>query len=432
MLNSLKYLSKRLLYKMTKAGFLLAGLLILLTASHSLISVEKLSDPGHSFKVFEREGLYPSYGLPFRTIVLDNYTDSLMVNIAYASDPTNSLQSAFLNPRYHSPDAPNQIDAFRTLIQKDDGSRVNYERYWHGYLTYLKPLLTIVSYDGIRAILHALLVTGLIAFFIIAWKQHLRKLAIAAATGFVLIDTPYLGQSIQFSGVMIIALAAGITALLAGDRIHPLVLSLVTGGLTSFIDLLTAPLITLGIVLIVDFARYPRSVIRMLAICMAWAIGYLGIWSLKWIMVELFIAPGALRTALETIGTRTGGKADEAFSHFEAVRRNLFQLVGYDRSNKIAAVVVGIGATLFLLRYNKFSAIEMRNLIPLAAGSMIPYLWYLVAANHSYIHVWYTYRSQFLTVAAATLAYLEMLDLRSMNQDYRRLCRVIKRLRTRC
>src|SRR3990167_10964141 len=109
---------------------------------------------GESIKTLKMEGTYPSFGLLFRQIVLDNFTDSIILNTAYSVDETQPIMSAFTNNRFMETDnAINQIDNLESNYLNKPGIQVRYERYWHGYLVFVRPLLTIFSYSSVRYLL---------------------------------------------------------------------------------------------------------------------------------------------------------------------------------------------------------------------------------------------------------------------------------------
>src|SRR5690554_34083 len=53
-----------------------------------------------SAAVLMEEGTYPSFGVPWRKIVLDNYTDPIMLNTAYSLDSSKPFESMLQNKRY--------------------------------------------------------------------------------------------------------------------------------------------------------------------------------------------------------------------------------------------------------------------------------------------------------------------------------------------
>lgn len=175
---------------------------ILLLLSSLIPSSSLKKNVGESVNTFKNEGIYPSYGVVGRQIVLDNYTDSLMVNTAYSVDSSQPLRSAVSAVRRtESVNQTNQIVNLDASYTGRAKTPVFYERYWHGYLVYLRPLLVLIPYSGIRIVL-SLLLYGLTAVFLYLVTKKLGILAAAIFfIGFLSVDLFYLGQSMQFSAV---------------------------------------------------------------------------------------------------------------------------------------------------------------------------------------------------------------------------------------
>ena len=407
--------------------FVIAYIVLLAIFFSSLVLTNLI--PSYSFKqnlgktiiTFQKEGTYPSVGIPGRTIVLDNFTDPLMFNTAYSVNSQSSIQSALINLRYtDSVDALNQIHNLNQLYQKKVKPQTGYERHWHGYLVFLRPLLLLFPYSGIRTILAFALYGGLIWFCYLAWHKLGKKIAIFILFGLISVDFFFLSKSIQFSSIFLVGLFISIYLLLTHKKNRPsYVLFFVAGGLTSFFDLLTAPLISLGVLLITATALNNRrfTVLHTLS----WVIGYLSLWFSKWILAEILFVPGAITISLEQIVNRTVTVADTQFSYFKAIKLNFFQLVGYHRASQFIFFLFIIILIFLLIRYFSLKKQVVKRVFPWVFIAVIPYLWYLVAANHSYLHCWYTYRNQFMSVVAGLLIISEFINWSKLNQDLVRI-----------
>ena len=376
---------------------------------------------GISVSTLKKEGTYPSFGLPWRQIVLDNFTDSLMLNTAFSVDSSNPIKSALINIRHDGTvDGANQVLNLEKLYLNKEVKPIGYERYWHGYLTYLRPLLMIFSYSQIRIILTLLLYSSFIIFMFLCWRILGKKVTISLLIGLFFVDFFYLGQSMQFSMVFLIGLLASIFLLYNHKKNHNLYfLFFVIGALTSFFDLLTAPLITLGMLLIVATKLNRANVKNIILYSVSWSIGYLLLWFSKWAIVQFFFAPGAILTAFNQIANRTLSQADSNFSYFSALQLNFFQLIGYSRTNKISVLLFSILYSIFCFRYLSFDKQKIKSILPLVLIGVIPYIWYLIAANHSYLHVWYTYRDQFISVVSLFLITTEFINWKNVKKDFR-------------
>lgn len=376
--------------------------LALLMVSFTIPSQKIAANVEETTEIFEHEGTYPSYGWYPRQIVLDNFTDSIMINTAY-SVKDNSIRSVLLADRQIlSNTEVDQIKNLRAAVEGTAPIRSSYARYWHGHLIFLRPLLAIMSYQGIRIVLHIALFSlfGLLLIKIIKRRGTAQGLALLA--GAIAVDFFWVGQSIQFSSVFLIGLIMGLV-LLQHDRKANLVF-FVTGMMTALFDLLTAPLVGLGLLLITDKQGSLNQLTRRVS---SWASGYAIFWASKWLLSELFLGKGEITNALGHVLNRTVTQPDANFSQLKAIWLNLMQLIGYARLSQIIVGMIGLVMLILFLIYRK-KRINYRKLTYWLIIGLLPYGWYLAAANHSYLHVWYTYRDQFMAVAAGIMVYAEL------------------------
>ncbi len=378
---------------------------------------------GKTLIILNHEGTYPSFGLPWRRVALDNFTDTLMLNTGYSVDSKSPFKSALVNLRQDGViNNTDQVSNLQKLYSGKPVMKVGYERYWHGYLVFLRPLLVFFSYSSIRWINTLLLIIGLVVFSFLSWKKLGKKVTISFIVGLFAVDFFYLGQSMQFSSVFLLGLAGSIYLLYTYKRNQNLLtLFFIIGGLTSFFDLLTAPLVTLGMLLVIATNLDKRNLKNIILNCLAWSTGYLLLWYSKWAIVQYLYTPGAIMTAYNEILNRTGHQVDANFSHLNAVRLNLYQLRGYDKSDKVAELLAAVLYLIIFLKYLSVSKEKLKKIGPLILIAAIPYLWYYIAANHSYIHVWFTYRDQFMSVACVAIIALELVDWNRLFLDYRSL-----------
>jgi hypothetical protein len=376
-----------------------------------------------TYVVIEKEGQYPSFGIEGRKIGLDNFTDSIIVNTSLSIDSKDPLKSSFIALRAVDPqDKLNQIAALKSVVNHNVKEQVGYERYWHGYLFYIRPLLMLFSYSQIRFFLALILYLTFLLLLYNLYKRTGLFVMLCFVIGFIFIDYFYLYKSIQFSGVFIIANLGALYRLTWMKKSEDIsLLFFIIGGVTSYIDLLTAPLTTLGMLLLIETQLHKTSLKNILVYSSAWAIGYLSLWSSKWILVQLLYTPGAIQTSIDQIVNRTVTKADPNFNHIETIKRNIFQLIGYDRKSKIAVLGFILIVGSIFLKYHKITLERVKESVPLILISLMPYLWYLVAANHSYLHVWFTYRTQFMAVVGGLLFMRQFIDQKQIQKDFETL-----------
>ena len=196
------------------------------------------------------------------------------------------------------------------------------------------------------------LLCGLIIW--IALELHRRrKTAVVPFFICVISVTPMVTvSSLQYMHVYILGLLAMLTVLKAGKwidrkKLWPEFFAFI-GILTSYIDLLTFPLVAFALPLMACFISDNEKLSLRFFFIMAisWAAGYGVFWAMKWVISWLTGYGEELGSALDSVARRSSRPEQGAANRLQAIVLNLrvFQRPGY-----IAAFLVG-----FLVRiYNK-------------------------------------------------------------------------------
>lgn len=154
----------------------------------------------------------------------------------------------------------------------------DYARYWHGYQIFLRPLLTVFSYHTILAINYTLLAL-LILFVLYATYKTLGIIhASTLAASLILTNVFIVPLALQFSTCYYIFLLAMAFFMLKPDyairKDTCIYTFFIIGGVTSFMDFLTTPLLTLAMPLLTLMAlnqgRDPYRKPSIINTSMAW------------------------------------------------------------------------------------------------------------------------------------------------------------------
>lgn len=339
-----------------------------------------------SRQAFKLTGDYPNLNPADPGSRLDNFTDALMLREA-ASGGDNPIKSAM------------NLD--------------NYPRYWHGYLVWLRPLLSVMSYSAIRQ-LYALILFSLIALtmYLMAKRFDLFVvLAFAVSLMFQRLFSMFI--SLQFSHVTFIMLGSTITLLAMSNRrfekLRVVSFFWIVGSLTNFVDLLTFPLVTLGVPLIVSLYRRSiaqqnmlgSTIIYAVKAVVSWFLGYAITWLLTWILSSLVLGKNVIQDAAYQILFRTEGSSSIPVTRLAMLKANL--RTEFSSANLLVLILVIV--MFGILLWGKMNRGLTLNtdwgfLAVVGVLSLLPYMWYLVLANHSQIHYWFTYREQMVTIFA--------------------------------
>ena len=345
--------------------------------------------------LIKKESNYPKYFFNNNVASqLDNFTDRVMLERVLPNNiDDNALEQAmFMN---------------------------GYSRYWHGYQVILRPLLLPFNYFEIRYInifiMFALLIKAMNVI-----KKNVNSIAswlfFAAVMCAKFIIVPV---SLQFTNMMMLMLLA----ILAADKLlcnrndlifnnktlsteRLFIFSFVLGSITVFLDLLTTPILPIGIVMLLLVIHYyqkynyliPNKTIINSFIF--WSAGYVGTWAAKWILATVICSQNIILQAFNQVVFRVAGDGAKYEVHrlsmLESNIKMLIQPFGHTPKIIIFSLIfIVCGILLYKFRKTVINKIFIKKNIWI---SLIPYLWYLMAANHSQIHFWFTYRSQIITV----------------------------------
>ena len=287
----------------------------------------------------------------------------------------------------------------------------DYPRYWHGYLTVLKPLSIFFTYREIRYI-NMFIVNILLAAVAIMLYKHTGRQGgwmnacayIAAATSMFVLVVPISFQYMSsFAGMLLMTLAVILNYKKRWTGMAELFFA--CGMCINFIDFLTYPVVTLGVPLIVllllelqdDKAGFTAGLRRVIGLSVLWAAGYAASWATKWVLASLVLKKNVLLDAASQAVFRTVGDAQQAADYREALRANFSNLNYLKWDMKVVVPVLClllVGMGFFLWRKNRKRAGKYALILLVCT---YPYLWYLALANHSQVHCFFTFRAQMIT-----------------------------------
>ncbi|MCR5065176.1 MAG: hypothetical protein K6A67_05340 [Bacteroidales bacterium] len=334
---------------------------------------------------------------------MDNYTDALIISQVWNCSK-DSLWESVMQPsraRY----AMVMTEALAMQIEGKNFGNIKYGRYWHGSTFLMRFLLYFWSYNNIRLLFYILSSTLLLFTLwrikerISIWASVITLLAFTLMYGYVM------QFSIQFMPVLILSLA-GILIMLDEGK-DKLMACFVIGSLTAYFDLLTTPLLTIGIPLIAwvlvhrnDNQTLGKSILEMLKMATLWGVAFALTWGFKWLIATLTTDANILSDAMENVAYRSGELED--FTRFDAISQNLVLL-----NSKFIAITTIVMGLLMIFRFRREG---WRPAVILIMLALVPYVWYFIVANHSYIHPWFTYRLQMITVMSLFAAFGCLID----------------------
>ena len=381
-------------------------------------------------RIYEREGNYPSWGSGEHS-KLDNFTDAIM--LLNATHPvTDVVRSAMLNPRYRPQLLPTENEKpVDTLIRVMHGdttglTEVDYPRYWHGYLVILKPLLTVAKVNHVRMLMSYADFILFVAALLMFQKVLGTRIAVAFAAVVMTINLVSVSMSFQYSSIYVVTLFALIVMLKKNRRLfdddwYPYFFAAV-GILVAFTDLLTYPIVSVGLPLTTWYLLNRRALLEKtsahvlksrVGLLTAWGVGYFGMWSGKWLVAQILTGRDVLSDAL--------GQVMSYLQISDALTAAGWQITTADALQRIVAVgghgpiriflfAAIILLTVSLIRRRREISLSPRKILPYLLPAMLPFIWVALASGHSHNHAFFVYRGLAVAVFSLTCAAMEILS----------------------
>ena len=395
----------KLLSKYIISFFLFFTISCLMLYSSYFTSFSKItSNVQKSQVLFQQETMYPKIETILYSNTLDNYTDSLMLNIATTDKEDTSIIEKAAGAFYW--DLPENNTSELTWVDsvlEKNTSIDNYSRYWHGYLIILKPLLAFFTYQEIRTInLIGQLVLNLVIALLLAKRTSvLHSLAFLGTLLFFIPDVT--GKSLQYSTVIYPTYLAIIYILLNNKTISTFSsnnIFLLLGMSIAFFDLLTYPIVSLIFLLSFDIIVSTKkegenSLFSSIIVkSFLWGIGYLCMWFSKWIIASVIMKKNIILEAIDRIFLRTGNTTltFENITFSKVITENFNNI---PKNLLLSFLLFYIVSIIILMLFNRITfsnPISYKNIILLIIATA-PIIWFFITKNHSFIHNFFTYRN---------------------------------------
>lgn len=358
-----------------------------------------------SAEVIAKEGTFPYSDI---TGELDNFTDStILLNAAHKN--TGSFIENVLQVKRYSVPGKNPAESL-VAIYKDgetDYISADYQRYWHGYLLIVKPLLYFMDFAAIR-VFNMVAGIAVIAFIIYLFvKKRLYNLIVPYVLSILLLKPVGIFSSLQFSSCFYLMSASVIAILLIKDtKKYAFYVFLFSGIATAYFDFLTYPMATFGVAAAIYYVRTEASLkgklLDFAKLLSLWCVGYAGMWASKWVLSALLAQGNVFSEVLDRLVMRSSLSADggEQFNLWNAICRNLKQMINKPMALLIFLFVL-VSVIYIVVSYKHSARLtknHMRNVVLFVALAALPIVWYTFTINHSVIHSFFT--SKALVVSA--------------------------------
>ena len=342
-----------------------------------------------AIEIIEKEGLYPEI-THVATSYLDNWTDSIMLASAAHPNQNSPVVEAMRVPRYVASEFPDES----LVIWAKTGEYTyedHYPQYWHGYLLFLKPLLALTDYRGVR-ILNGICQTALtltIAWML--WKKNRKEIILPWLISVAMLMPLAMAKCMQFSSCYYVFSLSSLAVLCRRKQEDLFFIFLWTGIAVAFFDFLTYPISTFGIPAVfylIDSTeeKWKTKMKNLLLLFVIWAAGYGLMWGGKILFGGMI---GGLNSLQET-GNHVGHWFDGerwfsiGYVFYFNVRDFIYTPVSFFAFG-FALVLVYL-----ILRKKALNEKMLTGCIPYLVLAALPFLWYLFLFNPSGIHHFFT------------------------------------------
>lgn len=350
--------------------------------------------------------------------VADNYADVILLGVLWNMGNGDPL-SASLDTRYY--DGGEYGESYGLYLSLyGEKPNTDYTRYWHGSAALIRPLLLFTDVEGIKLAGFA----GILILTVLNIVLLFRKKAGFAAVGLVLsllgVQIWNVRLSLEYIPPFLVALLMCLLFLMTEKKGNtPLtLLSVVCGAAIAFFDFLTAETVTILLPLLMVFlirgqeerlGQRKENLLLTVKCLLAWGISYGMTFLVKWCAASAVLGENKIADALASAGRRV--YANETEEHVTALQQllyaipaNLSALFGGERRVAAGNILVGslavlaiAGGVWYLFRAKR--ACRDISVLLLILGAA-PYLRYLVLSDHSYLHAFFTYRAQCVSILA--------------------------------
>lgn len=383
----------------------------LIVGVYALPKARMVNNINHSYELLKHEGNYRYWAADLPGTQSDNFSDSLMEDIAINPGTGNILYDAMINCYVGWQDT---AESGEWLLRVAGGQpfyegyeQVVYGRYWHGYLLWMKPLLLMFSVPEMRLINMGVQLILLVWAMILLHRELGLRGCVVMGAGLLALNPISVAMTFHFSDIYCNVLISTIVMctfrrwFTQNDDWWKVFLWIGIG--TAYFDLMTYPLVSLGFPLVLYFMlrqhSFLKSVLRLVEYSFNWVVGYAGMWVLKWLIGSAFTGYDLVSDGLGAVGLRSSGEVaniDMSYGHV------LSENAGAMFTKPVIAclVLIAVASVIGVIVGKCEFHVRRTSIAPLFLTALYPFIWYFVIRNHSIVHVWFAHRVLAISVAA--------------------------------
>lgn len=391
------------------------------------------------------EGNLPLF-TSYLSITNNNYTDSIMINECYSIDNTNPFFS-YLSARKNfkkeltekqledtngelisissnsTEEIYNPVEELSEFLEGKVDTSIEYARYWHGYLPFLRILLIFFNITEIRLLLLVLFFILFIVLIVLLKKKLGNMISFIFAFSLLAYDYFFISYSLESSPIFLTMMISCIILLIFIDKIKNIYLYLfIMACISNFVDFLTVPLITLASPLYIyilykqkqEHLDIKKAIKIIIGSCIAWGCGYALTWFSKWVIYDIFYNKNLISSAISQVLYRTTS------TNYLTSRTILGVLVNFLCNHIIFVMLfIWVSSIILLLLYRKYSIHlqaksffdYLKRIVPILFISILPIIWYIVLTNHTILHIHFVYRHMLILLTGNLICFQKVFTI---------------------
>ena len=371
---------------------------------------------------------------------LHTYADSVVLNIIFCADSNNAIKSVLEGKFYNTIDIDENTD-FVSVVEKNETGNCEYARYWHGSILIIRPLLMFLNIKQIY-ILSAIVLGIFYIWLLYEIAKRSKMLAIITFIASVMINIFITPFCLEYYWTILLMLITSIVALKKEKQGNSKLyyLFFITGICTCFFDFLTTETLTFTVPLILTLlVRYKdnrneelkEEIKFILKAVMVWGLGYVSMWLVKWGLSAIALETSITELVRDKALLRVNGEIYDVTTksmYQGAILKNLYALFPINivkRKYKLIMPIVLI-IVIFMCLFDKKRLKKDKFLLEILMIILIPYVRYLILANHSYKHYFFTFRAQMVTVIGLLFIMIELIDKNKIKKFWKLMQKDIK------
>lgn len=346
---------------------------------------------------------------------MDNYADAEWLNILYSLDPERPWQTMLESPIYvdFEGDAESLTHALVMRVEQELTANTVYDRYWHGMVMILRPLLVFMNMEQIYRFMVVVFLLMFLCLCVLLHRRKLTYVAVLMALAVLPCGLQYVPFCAEYWSPWLLSLLLMIYVLLRRPGVwEGSLLMMVSGICTAYFDFLTTETVTFGLPFMLLLLLWQQEnqkestlgyLMAMIRAGMLWAAGYGITMVVKWTGASVLLGDNRILFSMGKVNVWQSTEKITHMSRIDGIFQNIRMIWPFHEIQDdltllllLLFIMFLVFVFVFLFRKKKSKGIEECILFL----GFLPIARYLVLPYHMQYHYFFTYRALYLTVMA--------------------------------